>query len=239
MPMTIEMPNTLAALTQAIDGAPSDISAKAAVKQAKAAIAEYDKVDPEKRAEFVHIIRNEIAELKQSFNSALNEALAEYPGNTDPTVATEIAHLAVQAGRPDVAQRLVADAQKHGEVEGDMVEVQQQVLDTPTEQTSLIAELTAPTAAPSSARDLNLMGLELLAKEDNRGAKSAFECALDLDPGNPEILNNYALTLIQSGLVRQGADAAIEALTKQPSLSPANLILATASLEFATDWAKQ
>jgi tetratricopeptide (TPR) repeat protein len=236
MPMQIEIPPTLAALTQAIDSMVVP-SVEEAVQRGKAALAAYEQLSPEQRAAYSHAIRQDIQTLKGDFDASLNDALHAYPGNTEPEVAVELAHLAVQAGQPDLGHRFLQDAEKLG---GDAAsaDVQDLVAATPAAQPPLAAALTS-TDTPPTAEEVNLVGLERLASEDLEGAKAAFENAVDLDPENPEHLNNLALTQLQSGLIRQAAEGAIKALEIEPGLSPANLAVATVALEHAVSWAQE
>lgn len=236
MPMQIEIPPTLASLTQAIDSIVVP-TVEEAVERGRAALEAYNALSPDERAAYSHAIRQDIQKLKGDFDATLNDALHAYPGNEDPEVSVELAHLAVQAGQPELGHRFLQDAEKLG---GDAAssDVQDLVAATPAAQPPLSAALTT-TDAPPSAEEVNLVGLERLASEDLEGAKAAFENAVDLDPDNPEHLNNLALTQLQSGLLRQAAEGSIRALEIEPNLSPANLAVATVALEHAVSWAKE
>lgn len=237
MPMQIEIPPTLASLCVAIDSTevPSDVAV--AIQRGREAMAAYDQLEPEQRAAYIHAIRSDIMALKGNFDAVLNDALHAYPGSANPEKSLELAHLAVQAGQPELGHRFLQDARQLGVGDDAKPEVQALVAATPAEQVPL-PEALAANDSPPTPSDLNLIGLERLAAQDTEGAKAAFESAVDLDPDNPEHLNNLALTQVHSGLLRQAAEGAIRALEKKPELSPANLVLATASMEHAVAWAK-
>ncbi|HEY5724174.1 MAG TPA: hypothetical protein VIT45_17830 [Allosphingosinicella sp.] len=234
MPMQIEIPPTLASLLAAIDSIAIP-DTQTAISEADEAIAAYDQLTPEQRAGYTHAIRTDIQALKGGFDDALNDALHAYPGNSDADVALELAHLAVQAGEPELGHRFLQDAKQLGADEND--DVQELVAATPAALAPLEVQLAASNTAPT-AEEMNLIGLERLAQEDSEGAKAAFESAVDLDPDNPEHQNNLALTQIQAGLIRQGAERAKGALQAKPDLSPANLALATTALKHAVAWAQ-
>lgn len=238
VPIDIEIPPTLASLCVAIDSTevPSDVGV--AIQRGQEAIAAYDNLRPEQRAAYIHAIRNDIQMLNGKFDDALRLGLNGYAENRSPETAIEVAHLAVQAGEVELGQRFLRYARQLGAGDDVSPEVQERVAEIPPARVPLSAEL-ATTGAPPDARDLNLIGLERLALQDTEGAKAAFETAVDLDPNDPEHLNNLALTQVHSGLIRQAAEGAIRALEMKPELSPANLVLATACLQHAVAWAKE
>jgi tetratricopeptide (TPR) repeat protein len=235
MPMQIEIPPALATLAAAIDSIAVP-TVEAAIANARNALAAYDQLSAEQRAAYTHEIRTDIQTMKGEFDTTLNTALHAYPGNDSPDKAVELAQLAVQAGQPDLGHRLLQDAVKLGADEGS-ADVQALVAATPSAQVPLATELAATNAVPT-ANDVTLIGLERLANEDQEGAKAAFESAVDLDPDNPEHLNNLALSQLQAGLIRQAAEGALQALGLKPTLSPANLAVATVCLEQAVEWSK-
>jgi tetratricopeptide (TPR) repeat protein len=237
MPMQVEIPTTLASLLQAIDSIQTPPDINVVIEQAREAIAAYDQLTPEQRAAYTHAIRTDIQSLKDHFSGALTQALHAYPGNTSPQKSVELAQLAVQAGQPELAHRFLSDAQQLGADEGLQAQIQAQVAAVPATLAPLSASLTA-SDTPPTASDMNLIGLERLANEDAEGAKQAFESAVDLDPTNPEHLNNLALTQLQQGLLRQAAEGSIQALEQRPTLSPANLAVATTALQHAVAWAR-
>ncbi|MFN6961161.1 MAG: type IV pilus biogenesis/stability protein PilW [Rhodocyclaceae bacterium] len=71
----------------------------------------------------------------------------------------------------------------------------------------------------------NLKGLVHMALRQNREAESAFRRALSLDPGNPEINNNYGWFLCQTGKIKESYAHFDKALGNPLYKTPATALL--------------
>lgn len=235
MPLNIEIPAVLASLCHEIDTVEVSGGVESVITEAKAALAAYDTLTSDQKAAYAQTIRGDIQVLKGRFTEALDQAIQHYPGNVSPQSASELAVLAVQAGNPQLGRRFLQDALRQNPAL-----VVSDDLKTRTAQTAapVSAQVASGVSAAKSAAEMNLRGLDRIAQNDTEGAKVAFENAVDLDPGNPEHLNNLSLTQCQCGLIRQAAETAIKALQQTPTLSPGNLILATVCLKHAVAWAQ-
>lgn len=235
MPLNIEIPAVLASLCHEIDVVDVSGSAESVIAEGKAALAAYDKLSQDQKAAYTQAIRSDIQVLKGRFSEALDQAIQHYPGNVSPQSASELAVLAVQAGNPQLGRRFLQDALRQNPALAVSDDLKAK---TAQATTPLSAQAASGVPAAKNAAEMNLKGLDRIAQNDAEGAKIAFENAVDLDPGNPEHLNNLSLTQSQCGLIRQAAETAIKALQLAPTLSPSNLILATVCLKHAVVWAQ-
>jgi len=134
--------------------------------------------------------------------TAFNNALKMDPGN--PNAATYLARMALQTGNFDVADKYYQQILKYHPKHQPTLLMQEKLSIRKQFQTkdfdkALKTAEKLNKQYPDQADPLTLMGIAYAGKGNIEQAKSAFEQAIEIEPGNPNAATNLAFLATQSG----------------------------------------
>jgi len=167
---------------------------------------------------------------KQQAEAAFKDALKMDPGN--PNAATYLANRAIQAGNFDTAydyyQQILKYHPKHQPtlLRQDKLSTRKQLFQSHDFNAALKTAQQLNKQHPDKADPLTLMGIAYAGKGEKDQAKTAFEQALKIAPGNPNAAINLAILATQAGDFDAARDYYQQVLAIHPNYQPALLSLA-------------